>query len=217
MNPNDDMKYQDVVNNLKQMQQVKAPSGFEADLMRRINSGRYPAENSYRRKIFLPYRLIPSAALALTAILLIFVLNNNGTTQDNPLLQAPREREDSATKTKTALVSSERQSVSKDELSTSREISGGQKIADNLRQDKPAGNSAPNKENFSPTVKGNISPAGNSDRFITANFTSNRITDYPVSKAGLNFRQINLSTEQKVQLSRLKERLELMFNERSKQ
>ncbi len=106
MNPNDDMKYQDVVNTLRQLQQVKAPSGFEADLMRGINSGRFPEEKAFRQKLFLPSRLIPSAALALTAILLIFVLNNNGITQDNPLLQAPRERVDAALKTKSSLVTS---------------------------------------------------------------------------------------------------------------
>ncbi len=216
MIPNDDMKYQDVVNTLKQLQQVKAPPGFEAGLMRRINSGRFPSEKTSRQKLFLPSRLIPSAALALTAVLLIFVLNNNGITQDNPLLQAPRERDDASLKTKTSLVASEKQSVSNDELTASREISGGQKDNGSLREDKPAQDPSPKKENFSPSAKGNVSSSDN-DRFITAKFTSNRITDYPVSKAGLNFRQVNLSAEQKIQLNHLKERLEMMFNEHGKQ
>ncbi len=57
VNPNDDMKYQDVINTLGQLQQVKAPAGFEADLMRRINAESFPEEKTFWQNIFAPSRL----------------------------------------------------------------------------------------------------------------------------------------------------------------
>ena len=37
-NNKDDIKYANLIGTLKQLQKVKAPNYFEADLMRRINS-----------------------------------------------------------------------------------------------------------------------------------------------------------------------------------
>jgi hypothetical protein len=229
---NDDVKYQDVISTLKQMQQVKAPPGFEGDLMQKINSGQLPGEKTFWQNIIIPSRLIPSAALAVTAILLIFVLNNNGITQENPLLTVPREREDVIRGIKTSNIPPETKPVTKVELRAAPEISEIQKDAGNEIQNKPVEKTLSEKEDFSPSatvkiseeredyspsVKGKISggTAGTS-RFIRANSASGRINDYPVNKAGLNFRQINLSNEQKIELDQLKEKLDSTFNTREK-
>lgn len=232
MDLNDDMRYQDVINTLKQMQQVKAPSGFEGDLMRKIKSGQVPEAKTFWQNIIIPSRLIPSAALALTAILLIFVLNNNGITQENPLLTAPREREDLTRGTKISYAPPETKSVTSDKINAAPEISEIQKDAGNEIQNKPVEKTLSEKEDFSPSATGKISEvredyspsvkgkisggtAGTS-RIIRAKTASGRITDYPVDKAGLNFRQINLSNEQKIELDQLKQKLDSTFNTRSK-
>ena len=214
VNPNDDMEYQEVINTLRQLQQVKAPAGFETDLMRKINSESLPEERSFWQNIFVPSRLVPAAALAITALLLIFVLNSTGVTPDNPLLTAPRERGDVST-----ALSSESTSgrlADRDEAMSSGQTSSLQKDKGNA--DQPVQKSTEKREGFSPST--GAFPGGrsvNNDRFITANFTSGRITDYPVNKAGLNFRQVNLSNAQKIQLNQLKQRLESMFNSRGRQ
>ncbi len=217
VNPNDDMKYQDVINTLKQLQQVKAPAGFESDLMRRINSESFPGERTFWQNIFAPSRLVPAAALAVTALILIFVLNTTGITPDNPLLTAPRERGDVTLSTTTDNLSASSTSGRlSDEAMSSEKSSGLQK--DKGTADQPVQKTAARKEGVSPsTGSGLARHSTNNDRFITANFTSGRITDYPVNKAGLNFRQVNLSNEQKMQLNQLKQRLELMFNSRGRQ
>ncbi len=215
MNPNDDMKYQDVINTLGQLQQVKAPAGFEADLMRRINSESIPEKRTFWQNIFIPSRLVPAAALAVTALLLIFVLNNNGVTPDNPLLTAPRERGNVTLSAKTDNISGAQKSAPRDEALSS-EASGIQK--DKGTSDKSVQKTTTRKEGYTPSRGASLAGrSGNNDRFITANFTSGRITDYPVNKAGLNFRQINLSNEQKLQLNQLKQKLELMFHTRNRQ
>jgi hypothetical protein len=215
VNPNDDMKYQDVINTLRQLQQVKAPAGFEADLMRRINSESFPEERTFWQNIFAPSRLVPAAALAVTALLLIFVLNTTGVTPDNPLLTAPRERGDITLSAKTDNLSAAQKSVERDEAVSSEQTSGIQK--DKGTADQQVQKSAERKEGNSPMTGSSLAGrSGNNERFITANFTSGRITDYPVNKAGLNFRQVNLSNEQKMQLNQLKQKLESMFHSKSR-
>ena len=81
MNLNEDMEFRNVINLLKQLQQVKAPSKFEADLMRRINSEKFSSQNTFWQTIFIPSRMIPAAALAVTVVLLVIVLNNTAVTR----------------------------------------------------------------------------------------------------------------------------------------
>lgn len=216
MNQNDDMKYQEVIKTLGQLQQIKAPSGFEADLMKRIDAESFQEERSFWQNIFIPSRLVPAAALAVTALLLIFVLDNTGITPDNPLLTAPRQRGDVTLSAKSDNLSGTQKSSERDESLPSAQSQGLQK--NNGTSDQPVQKTTAKREGFAPATRSGFDgKAVNNDRFITANFTSGRITDYPVSKAGLNFRQINLSNEQKMQLDQLKQKLELMFHSRDRQ
>lgn len=211
VNPNDDMKYQDVINTLSQLQQVKAPAGFEADLMRKINSESFPEEKTFWQNIFAPSRLVPAGALAVTALILIFLLDTTGVGPGDPLLTAPRERGDVTLSAKADNLSAAQKSVERDEAVSSEQTSGIQK--DKGIAEQPANRSTAGKEGYPlPAGRSLAGRSGNNDRFITAKFTSGRIADYPVNKAGLNFRQVNLSNEQKTQLNELKQKLETTFN-----
>ncbi len=92
----DDKKYNDVIKTLNQLQEVKAPADFEADLMRKINSEKYKEkkEQNFWNKIFLPSRLVPSAGLAAAAIIVLFVVTLNPEEMEDPLIMEPRVRED---------------------------------------------------------------------------------------------------------------------------
>ena len=70
-----ELKYKDVIDTLKNLQQVKVPKNFETELMRKINSQTSGKEKNFWGRLFIPSRLIPSAGLAVTAVLLLFVLN----------------------------------------------------------------------------------------------------------------------------------------------
>lgn len=70
----DDNKYEKVTKLLKELPKIDAPSNFETELSRRIKQGEQEKEKqSWFDKIFLP-KLIPSAALALTAVIIILLL-----------------------------------------------------------------------------------------------------------------------------------------------
>jgi len=92
----DDKKYNDLIRDLNQLQEVKAPANFEAELMRKINSEKYKVEKeeSIWSKFFLPSRLIPSAGLAAAAIIVFFVVTLNPEEMEDPLQMEPRVRED---------------------------------------------------------------------------------------------------------------------------
>jgi hypothetical protein len=215
VNPNEEQNFKDVINTLEQLQQVKAPAGFEADLMRRINSEKFREEKTFWQNILIPSRLIPAAALAITAILLIFVLNDASVTQDNPLLAAPRERSDLTQQVKPGNSLKQEKSSVSDEVLSSKEISGIRKDKD--VQNKPLEKSPGKQKSVGTSSGGNI--AGNvyeNDKFITAKFSANGINNYPVNKAGLNFRQVNLSNQQKTEVNKLKEKMDEMFNSRAK-
>lgn len=88
-------KYEKLVRDLKNLQQVKAPASFEADLKRRINAAKYKnKEKNLLGKVFSSSRLIPSLGLATAAIVVFLVVNVNSEEMDNPFLIEPRLRED---------------------------------------------------------------------------------------------------------------------------
>jgi len=92
----DEKKYNDVIKTLNQLQEVKAPADFEAELMRKINSEKHKVKDaqSVWDKFFLPSRLIPSAGLAAAAIIVFFVVTLNPEEMEDPLQMEPRVRED---------------------------------------------------------------------------------------------------------------------------
>ncbi len=217
MELNEDTEFRDVKNILRQLQQVKAPANFEADLMRRINSEKYPVEKNFWQTIFIPSRIIPAAALALTAILLIFILNDPGLTQESPFSTTPRERQDVTLSLRANKIAPLEKNMRSDEVSSPKSSSGIQQ--EGAAHSEPV-DKAKDSEKENPVTmsdKGNIAENKSADdEYIHITFASGRITDYPVKKAGLNFRQVNLSNEQKTELNQLKEQMELMYRDRLK-
>ena len=91
----DEERFIKTIKLLKQIPKVSAPPNFESDLMRRINSGNF-IENFRARwwdKLFLPSRLIPAAAFALSIVAVFYFLNFNSVEHENPFLAKPKIRE----------------------------------------------------------------------------------------------------------------------------
>jgi hypothetical protein len=90
----EEIKFKEIVKTLNSLQRVNAPAGFEADLMRRINSGNFKEKTSFLNWILSPSRLIPSSAAAAAVVLLLFFYNPQSPDLENPLTTDPRVRED---------------------------------------------------------------------------------------------------------------------------
>jgi hypothetical protein len=90
----DEERFKNIIDLLKQMPKISAPPNFESDLMMRINSGNFK-ENfkvHWWDKLFLPSRLIPAAAFALSVLALFYFLNFNTVERENPFLVKPKIR-----------------------------------------------------------------------------------------------------------------------------
>lgn len=83
---NEDIQYKDVIDTLKSLQEIKSPHHFEADLMRKINSGIIYNDKTKKRSfldfILSPSGLIPSAGIAVVVGLFIFNLFISEPTQN---------------------------------------------------------------------------------------------------------------------------------------
>ena len=91
----DEKKYDDLIKTLKDLQQVKAPQNFEADLKRRLNAEKYAKEEKRKiKRFFAPSRLVPSFGLAAAAIVIFLMVDTNSEEVENPFLMEPKIRED---------------------------------------------------------------------------------------------------------------------------
>ncbi len=194
-----DQQYDDIVKLLKELQQVKAPNNFEANLMRKINAEGFTEEKtgSWLSRIFVPKRFIPSAALAVVAVLILFVIKPGSTEIENPFNTQPRMR--------------------KDIITTSTQLSAEKKVDKELqkmieknktKKSEIAKNESQNKSDFSSkefqTDKPGSSYASQGYEDVSTQGFSGI---YGIEKSGLNFRQVNLSKTERMEINRLKENL----------
>ena len=173
---NDDEKYKNVIDSLKGLQKVNAPANFDANLMRRINSLEPEKKESFWERFFVPSKLIPATALAISAVILLFVLNANSNNED-PLLTNPRVRTDI---------------ISLDDIS-GLELSPDQSTTGNQTEKSKGTNEGMLKEQKTYSDSDQKNPASSSSDF-----------EYSIDKKGLNFRQVNISKEERESVSRVK-------------
>lgn len=179
----DELRYKNVIDTLKGLPEVKAPRNFEADLMRRINSEKFVDEKqSFWQKLFLPSRLIPSAGLAVAAVLLLFVVNINSDETENPLLMEPKIREDII----------ETKDISDIPLGSEEDAAGRR---EGVEENSISGNG------YEDTDTGEQ----------RSGVYSYRANEFAIDKEGLNFRQVNLSDEEKLRLNELKEHFKTLL------
>jgi len=178
VNKDDELKYKDIIDSLKSLQRVNAPADFETTLARRINSLGPEKKESFWERFFVPSKLIPSAALAVSAVVLLFVFNTNGNDED-PLLINPKVRTDimSTDDIYRVELSPEKNSV---EPQSEGLLSSN---SDKLKDQKTYSDS--DKRNSALTL---------------SNF------EYSIDKKGLNFRQVNLSKKERERVTQVKNR-----------
>jgi len=229
---NDEKKYEDVIKALKGLQEVKAPANFEADLQRRINQEKFSKEEkkSFWENIFVPSRLIPSLGLVAVAVVVFFIVDTNSEEMDNPFLIEPRVREDvfavadyeelekkqdelakqkslkkeepavEQRKTESQLKSSEDKMISGREkageiegLTDEKDLAKDQSIiADNLAE----------VESSLTVVTETPQPT------VPAEVNAGMVTGQAITKEELNFRQVQLSTEEQKVVNELKNQVQ---------
>ncbi|MGB5289434.1 MAG: hypothetical protein WBN42_13185 [Ignavibacteriaceae bacterium] len=234
---NDEKKYKDVINALRNLQEVKAPANFEADLQRRINSEKFSKEEkkSFWQNIFVPAKLIPSFGLVAAAVVIFFVVETNSEEMDNPFLIEPRIREDvievtdyldlqkkqeeipkqkSSKKDEPVLEKRRDESElksSEDKMITGREKSSeieGLLDAKDVPEDQDINAGAYFAAESTVIVDSLAAPQP-----TTATVTSSElVTGQAITKEELNFRQVQLSKEEQKVVNELKTQVQSLDN-----
>lgn len=209
MMENDDLKYKEVINLLRNLRKIQAPNNFEADLMRKINSPQAEKQKSLFDLIFSPVKLIPSAALIATAVILIFVVNNHSTEIEDPFSIEPRMREDLLISKVPITLSSESIDDLKKEI---EDISVTDKKS--LPESKPfektntPSTSIKTEDSRVLIEKNEEEYSQDKDKLVTSTIPSDDIKSSSIPKSNLNFKQIKLTDSSRMEVAKLKENVD---------
>ncbi len=184
MEPNEEeTEYSELIRTLKGLRKVNAPADFELNLMRKLNEPEPVAERGIWSVFRRNSRLIPSAALAVAAVIIIFVFRVDSGSSVNPLLVLPKERTDI--------------------MVDSGEPADGQFGVNNPQLEKKLSEMAKKfAENDSNQDKSGAKNPGGETPYLTGSMI----------KSGLNFRQVNLDKRERMEVTKLKRKMETMIN-----
>lgn len=201
---NDEIKYKKTIDTLKKLQRVDAPKDFETTLMRKINQTVHEKEDGFFKRLFTPSRLVSSMALAVTAVILLFVIDLSPDKLENPLLLEPRLRED------ILVVSGE--TIAPEKLSE-------QKNGQRLKKETEMKSNLPSVQDMAEDeiiILSEETSEAKVDSLSGANLSlpTSQSQPAPVSnqvefdKSRLDYRQINLNVEDKDKVKDLKEKMQ---------
>ena len=213
MMESDDLKYKEVIDSLRNLRKIQVPNNFETDLMRKINSTQAEKQKSLFDLIFSPVKLIPSAALIATAVILIFVVNNHSTEIEDPFSIEPRMREDLLISKVPITLSSE----STDDLKKETEdISTTDKKS--LPESKPfektttPSTSIKTEDSQLLIGKNEEEYSQENDELVTSTIPSKDSKSSSIPKPNLNFKQIKLTDSSRIEIAKLKENVHKYLN-----
>lgn len=201
-NYDDDSKFIGVINTLKKLNKIEAPQNFEKQLFDRISQTPTEEKISFIDRLFTPARLIPTAGLAATIILLFFVTNIFVPTfEENPLLANPRERGDVIATT----VNNNPSTVETNKPKTNSDVFATTEKENKNLNDKSTTNSI-NDPNLGIKITGE--PAVNNS--YNGSVLTSVSPDGTIDKNGLDFKQIYLQRLRKAQIEQLRKKMEEM-------
>jgi hypothetical protein len=208
---NDENKYDDLIKTLKELQQIKAPPNFEADLKRKLNEEKVGQKSKRSvKEFFVPSKLIPSFGIAGVVIIVFLIINLKTEDVENPLMMEPKVREDIFKVEDIDLLQAPDREQSarmdanekKDIVDKKNKEQGREEMqSDNL----PKGNILAESETIS--TDSNLTDRNE----ITASdeYSSPRATGLAIRKSGLNFRQINPTKVEQEEIQNLKKNVQI--------
>lgn len=204
MNYNDDEeKYRDLVGQLKSLKQIQAPENFHSDLMRRIDSETVSTQKLILGASFLNSRVVPAIAAGIAVVVIIFLFNYNQSEAGNPLLTDPQVRKDIVTTGNLSGFIKNEAGINDKDIDVNKQSSNG--------KDLSSPKSKKSKTTKTDREQRSVVPETQKQTAVLASFPGSEFID----KSGLNFRQINLVPEERVQVKKLKERMEKLFHQDS--
>lgn len=91
-NKDDENKFRNVVEDLRNLKKINVPVGFETKLWNKINSSETEEKKSVWSNLSL--KIAPAFAVAATVVILFMIIENNATEYTDPFMVEPEERKD---------------------------------------------------------------------------------------------------------------------------
>ncbi|MFO7526901.1 MAG: hypothetical protein R6W68_15715 [Ignavibacteriaceae bacterium] len=88
----DENKFRNIIEDLKNLKKIEAPVGFESKLWNKINSSGTSEKKSVWSNLSL--KIAPAFAVAATVVILFMIIDNNATEYTDPFMIEPEERKD---------------------------------------------------------------------------------------------------------------------------
>ncbi len=188
-----EQEFEGVVKILRELQHVKAPDNFEANLFRKINSGeiRKQETEAWFLRFFAPRKFIPSAALAVIAVLILFVIRPGSNEIENPFNIKPKLRKDRITTT-TQLSEEKKVDSELQKMINPDKVNGTKSEAENS-----------NTKDFQSDKSASSYTTQNYEAVSSPGFSNFSVID----KSGLNFRPVILTKMERMELNKLKANL----------
>ena len=195
----DDNEFEKIKRLLKDLPKVNAPSNFENELSRRINQGEQTKEKeSWFDKVFSP-KLVPSAALAVTAVIILFLLKGNVSDVEDPFQVMPKLREE--------------QNLKQDQLGTGSDKIIAEETNNLSKREKSNGRTSNESESRNNFHDGDsniieISSFGNTSIERISVTASNYLPDQAIIvSGGLNYKVVRVGGEERKMIEMLREKI----------
>ena len=195
----DDNEFEKIKRLLKDLPKVNAPSNFENELSRRINQGEQTKEKeSWLDKILSP-KLVPSAALAVTAVIILFLLKGNVSDVEDPFQVMPKLREE--------------QNLKQDQLGTGSDKIIAEETNNLSKREKSNGRTSNESESRNNFHDGDsniieISSFGNTSIERISVTASNYLPDQAIIvSGGLNYKVVRVGGEERKMIEMLRKKI----------
>lgn len=198
MSTNDEKNINEEISRmLKGLQKISAPANFDLELSRRINlSDRIPEKENWFDKIFSP-KLVPSAALVVTAVIVILVLRNGGTEIEDPFQVQPKLREDKIfTLYQPSIVSNEASGISEKSTRPEESLVSSENELEERTVYRTDTNSSLTRS-YRPS----------SEQRISVTPVNYRLDHTIIETGGLNYKVVRLDDEERKQIEFLREKI----------
>lgn len=227
MNTNDENKFKELIDDLKNLPKVEAPVNFESQLWNKIEAGEEKPKEKFWQKLFLPSRLAPATVAIATALVVFFMVNTNSEEMEDPFTIEPQLRQDVIEVNDSELEIMDRlketqktESVEQKKLSDELSVKSKNEIQPEISEkDKVAGRDETPRESEKSglisderALSESLMSEGGMELTAPSPIqteTQPEIYAAPITKEELNFRQINLSVEEKQQVEQLKQKMQL--------
>ncbi len=208
----DEKKYKNLINDLKNLKKVEVPVGFENKLWKKINSEVEPEKKSFWDRISV--KILPAAAVLATAVILFVIIENNAYEYQDPLLTDPEVRTDLIEFQEEAPLLQKSELENEPEIKPEKpeqkeqkkpSVTFRKKDADAVTLESPLASRneiLSDEDSLAPESTG-IAPSVSEEVLVKDQQTAPSAT----MKQGLNFRQVQLTEQEKQEVNELKTRI----------